>query len=81
MIPRTLRRLGYGLLVAEGVLSALAPRLALRKNLLPLSVGFEDAADLSPREWYLRAVRACGVGMLAAGLAGLVLERDPEDAA
>jgi hypothetical protein len=81
MLPRTLRRLGYAWLLLQGTLAALAPRVGLRLNLKPAAIAFENVGELEPREWYLRWVRAAGVGMLAAGAAGLVLETAATDAA
>ena len=80
MLPRTLRRLGYAWLLLQGTLAALAPRVGLRLNLKPAAIAFENVGELQPREWYLRTVRAAGVGMLAAGAAGLVLETAATDA-
>jgi hypothetical protein len=81
MLPRTLRRLGYAWLLLQGTLAALAPRVGLRLNLKPAAIAFENVGELEPREWYLRWVRAAGVGMLATGAAGLVLETAATDAA
>ena len=39
-------------------------------------LGFENVGDLQPREWYVDATRAAGVGLLVAGLTGLVLVDD-----
>lgn len=74
MVPQTFRRLCYAWLLAQGVLATLVPRIALRLNLKPAALAFENVGELDPREWYLRWTRAAGIGMLAAGAAGLVLE-------
>jgi hypothetical protein len=41
-------------------------------------LALENAAAIEPRPWYVRAIRAGGVGMIAAGVAGLALERAAE---
>ncbi|WP_229122725.1 hypothetical protein [Halapricum desulfuricans] len=73
------RSAGYAWLALNGVLYALAPRLALKMSSKMLTMGFENADELEPREWYQDATRATGVGMIATGLAGLAFERGGED--
>ncbi|MFW5896184.1 MAG: hypothetical protein ACOCUA_02250 [archaeon] len=77
-----LRRLGYAWIALEGLLAALLPRQMIALSNRLMLCGFENPGDLEPREWYLTVARATGVGMVAAGLTGLVLERgadEPED--
>jgi hypothetical protein len=74
MLPRTLRRLGYLVVLAWGVLDAVAPRVALRLKLAPAAIAFENVGAIEPREGYLRAARAMGLGMIVAGATGLALE-------
>jgi hypothetical protein len=80
-------KLGYGWLVLQGLLAALAPRKAIVFATGAWRLGFENVGDLEPREWYVRATRAVGVGLLAAGLTGLLLvgrdrdEAEPSDTA
>lgn len=76
----TLLRLCYGLLALKGVFTALAPRAIFGLMTKTWSVGLQNVGELEPRGWYLTAIRTTGVGMLAAGLAGLVLtgEGSPE---
>ncbi|QSG08617.1 hypothetical protein [Halapricum desulfuricans] len=72
---RKARRAGYGLLALSGVLHALAPRLSLRLAARTWLTGFENTEDVEPKDWFATAMRAAGVGMAAAGLAGFRLER------
>ncbi len=72
-------KLGYGTLVLKGLLAAVAPRKALLLVTAGWRLGFENVGNLQPREWYVDATRAAGVGLLVAGLTGLVLV-DDEDA-
>lgn len=74
------RTFGYAWMVLNGVLYAIAPRLMLKLSTKMLAMGFENADELEPREWYTDATRATGVGMIAAGLAGLAFERGGDDA-
>jgi len=69
-------KLGYGTLVLKGLLAAVAPRKAIVLVTAAWRLGFENVGDLQPREWYVDATRAAGVGLLVAGLTGLVLVDD-----
>jgi hypothetical protein len=72
-------KLGYGWFVLQGLLAALAPRKAIVFATGAWRLGFENVGDLEPREWYVRATRAVGVGLLAAGLTGLLLVGPDDD--
>jgi hypothetical protein len=76
MEPRSLLRVGYALLVVQGLLSVLVPKKAIALATLGWRVGFENVGDLEPREWYVEVTRVLGVGFLAAGVAGLAVSRD-----
>ena len=69
-----LRKVGYAWLLVQGLFAALAPEANLRLNLRLWGFPFENPTDLRPTDWYVRAMRAAGVGMLAAGGVGLLLE-------
>ncbi len=82
MLPAPLRKAGYAVVAAYGLFAALAPRFASSLGVRMGMLGFENTAELEAEDWYLRAVRATGVGMLAAGGVGLLLEdRASEDGA
>jgi hypothetical protein len=68
------RRLGYGWMVAQGLLAALAPERSLSLNMRLCGLALDGVDDLAPKPWYVRAIRATGVGMVAAGGVGLLLE-------
>lgn len=74
-----LRRLGYGWVLLNGVLHAVAPKLMLKLAARLWLVGFENVGELEPRDWYATAMRAAGVGMIAAGAVGLLLDRPVDD--
>jgi len=74
MLSRNLRRLGYVLVLAYGVMDAVAPRTTLRLKLAPAGLVFDNVGAIEPRGWYLRAARAAGMGMIVAGAVGLALE-------
>lgn len=70
----------YATVALKGLFAALAPRLALKLDLKWLSLGLKNVGELEPREWYVTAVRAAGVGMVAAGGVGLLLTGSDEAA-
>lgn len=74
MIPAGLRKAAYAATALKGLFTATAPRLSARLNARLWLPGYENTGDLEPSDWYVRAVRAAGVGMLAAGAAGYLLE-------
>jgi hypothetical protein len=74
MVCAKLRKLWYGFLVAYGLVTVVAPRIVTRLSVRKGLRGFENTAELEPTDWYVRAVRASGVGMVAAGGTGLLLE-------
>jgi hypothetical protein len=74
MLPAPLRKAGYAFVAAYGLFAALAPRLASSLGVRMGLLGFDNTAELEAEDWYVRAVRAAGVGMLAAGGVGLLLE-------
>lgn len=77
-----LRRLGYAWIALVGMVATSVPKQLVDLSMRTWLFGFENAGDLEPSDWYVRAVRAMGIGMIAAGLAGLLLEggraEDPE---
>lgn len=74
MVCAKMRKLWYGFLVAYGLVTVVAPRIVTRLSVRKGLRGFENTEELEPTDWYVRAVRASGVGMLAAGGTGLLLE-------
>ncbi len=74
MLPAPLRKAGYAVVAAYGLFATLAPRLASSLGVRTGLLGFENADELEAEDWYVRAVRASGVGMVAAGGVGLLLE-------
>lgn len=77
---RMLRRLGYGWIALQGLFAAALPKQVLGLSTKLSLWGFQNPEDLEAKPWYLTAVRATGVGLIAAGLTGLVLE-NPDDEA
>jgi len=75
-------KLGYGSLVLKGLFAALAPRKTIVLATGAWRLAFENVGELEPRGWYVRATRAVGAGLLAAGLTGLLpVARDQDDEA
>jgi len=81
MIPAGLRKIAYASIALKGLFAAVAPRLSARIAATMSLPGFENTGELEPTDWYVRAVRATGVGMLAAGGTALLLESRAEAAA
>jgi hypothetical protein len=74
MLPAPLRKAGYAFVALYGLFAALAPRLASSLGVRMGLLGFDNTSELEAEDWYVRAVRSAGVGMLAAGGVGLLLE-------
>jgi hypothetical protein len=70
---KSLLRAGYVVLVVQGLISVFAPKKAIEVATAGWRVGFENVDELDPREWYVELTRVLGVGMLAAGLTGLLV--------
>ena len=75
MVPRPLLRFGYAMMVVQGLLSALVPRQAIKLATSAWRCSFENVGELEPREWYVETTKVLGIGMLTAGLAGLLVTR------
>ncbi|MFB6297839.1 MAG: hypothetical protein ABEH56_04900 [Salinirussus sp.] len=80
MLPARLRKAAYALVVLQGLFSVFAPRIASKLGLRMGLLGFDNTDALEAQDWYLRAVRATGVGMVAAGGTALLLESRAEPA-
>jgi len=80
MIPAGLRKVAYASIALKGLFATIAPRLSARIAATMSLPGFENTGELNPTDWYARAVRATGVGMLAAGGTALLLESRAEAA-
>ncbi|ELZ24137.1 hypothetical protein C475_12847 [Halosimplex carlsbadense 2-9-1] len=80
MIPAGLRKVAYASIALKGLFATVAPRLSARIAATMSLPGFENVGELEPTDWYVRAVRATGVGMLAAGGTALLLESRAEAA-
>lgn len=74
MFSAKLRKLIYTCVMVEGVFAALAPRKTLALAVRLWGFPFENPGDLEPTDWYVRSLRASGVGMIATGGVGLLLE-------
>lgn len=68
------RRIGYGAMVVQGALAAVAPRLSVKLNAQLWRCAFENVGELEPKPWYRRLTRALGGGLVVAGLLGLLQE-------
>jgi hypothetical protein len=81
---KSLLRVGYLLMVVQGLLSVFVPKKAIKLATTGWRAGFENVEELEPREWYIEVTKVLGVGMLAAGLTGLLVtsaEKSAGDAA
>lgn len=68
------RSFGAVLVLVQGVVSALFPRVSagVMKNMI--GKNFDNASELAAKPAYLRQLRALGIGMVAAGGTTLLLE-------
>jgi hypothetical protein len=80
MLPAGIRKVTYASIALKGLIATVAPRLSARIAATLSLPGFENTDELEPTDWYVRAVRATGVGLLAAGGTGLLLESRAEAA-
>lgn len=85
MIDRSnCRKAGSAWAISQGVLAAVAPGQTAKLVSKLIGKSFENASELEPKPAYLRQLRATGIGLVAAGVAGLLLEKragsgdDPE---
>lgn len=75
------RKFGAAWAVAQGLLTALVPQLSVKMLKKMLGTNFENAAELAAKPAYLRQLRALGIGLAAAGVANLVMDRVAESEA
>ena len=73
------RPVGSGLILIQGVVTALFPQASVRLTKKLLGKNFDNVSQLEATPAYLRQLRAIGVGMVAAGGMGLLLA-DADDA-
>lgn len=60
--------------VAQGLFAFVAPRKSVSFTKRMLGINFENTDQLGARDSYLRQIRALGIGLAAAGIAGYVIE-------
>jgi len=75
------RKLGALLAVGQGLVTAVAPGLSVLLTRKLLGKHFENADALEAKPAYLRQLRALGIGVAAAGIAGYAMEVASESAA
>lgn len=77
-MSKKLQKAVYAVVAVKGLFTALAPRQSLKVATSGWRLGLKNVGELEPREWYVTAIRATGVGMLAAGGVGLLLTGEDE---
>ena len=68
------RLFGSALVLLQGVVTALFPRASVRLTKKMIGKNFDNADELEATPAYVRQLRAIGVGMIAAGGTGLLLQ-------
>lgn len=68
------RKVGALWAISQGLLTALVPQLSVKMLKKMVGQNFENAGELEAKPGYLRQLRALGIGLAAAGIAGLVME-------
>jgi hypothetical protein len=71
MEAKSLFRVGYLLMIVQGLLSVFVPKKAIKLANAGWLAAYENPGELEPREWYVEMTKVTGVGLLAAGLTGL----------
>jgi hypothetical protein len=61
--------------IGQGLVSALVPQLSVAFVKKMIGKNFENAGDLEAKPAYVRQIRALGVGLAAAGVATLAMDR------
>lgn len=78
MNSRKCRKLGAMWAIGQGLLTALVPQLSVKMLKRMIGKNFENAEKLEAKPTYIRQLRAIGVGLAAAGIASLVMNRAGE---
>jgi hypothetical protein len=75
------RSIGALWAIGQGLTSALAPQLSVVFIRKMIGKNFENAGELEAKPEYVRQIRALGIGLAAAGIATLAMERvaDPDE--
>lgn len=68
------RRFGSAVVLLQGLVTALFPRASVWLAKRLIGKNFDNADELEAKPAYVRQLRAVGVGMIAAGGTGLLLE-------
>jgi hypothetical protein len=68
------RKVGALWAISQGLLTALVPQLSVKMLKKMVGQNFENAEELEAKPGYLRQLRALGIGLAAAGVAGFVME-------
>ncbi len=71
--------LGSTMAIGQGLLTAAAPQLSTKLIKRMIRKNFENAEDLEAKPAYLRQLRAFGIGLAAAGIAGFAMEFVSDD--
>lgn len=74
------RTLGSCWAIAQGLLTALVPQLSIVFIKKTIGKNFENAGELEAKPEYIRQLRALGIGLAAAGIAGIAMERTADTA-
>ena len=78
MNSRKCRKLGAMWAIGQGLITALVPQLSVKMLKRMIGKDFENAEKLEAKPTCIRQLRAIGVGLAAAGVASLVMNRAGE---
>ncbi|CCQ36388.1 uncharacterized protein Nmlp_2215 [Natronomonas moolapensis 8.8.11] len=70
-----LRNAGALWAIGQGLVGALVPQLSVAFVKKMIGKNFENAGDLEAKPAYVRQIRALGIGLAAAGVATLAMDR------
>lgn len=72
------RKFGALWAIGQGLLTAVAPRQSAKFMRKMIAKNFDNADQLEPKAGYIRQLRALGIGLTAAGIAGIAMEAAEE---
>lgn len=74
------RNVGALMAIGQGLVSAFVPQLSVKFVTKMIGKNFENTEELQAKPAYVRKIRALGIGLAAAGVANLAMDRVADQA-